>query len=260
MLRKKHSVLEVDWEMLCCISFPNVAKTYSVHYYFKVASDDPWLILFSQVVHKLTDHRMSFFSEQLLIWWGHLELGSTQSEKDWTQWFLRCLPFEHTLKDTHHSFMRLVAHKWPVRLCPFLSSLTWYFLLSFLLKVIVETLLPFGISYPSVLGHWTLNPRSRHRRRGVESICDYFPSPPRPLVLGTKSPFPGLLLPPTRASPLPSPFYFICRRLLDTLPRPRALFFSVGKCFLFLNNWFTNKLLESCPSTPPLMGLAEVIP
>lgn len=41
VLRKKHSVLEVDGEMLCRISFPNIAKTYSVHYYFKVASDDP---------------------------------------------------------------------------------------------------------------------------------------------------------------------------------------------------------------------------
>lgn len=41
VLRKKHSVLEIVWEMLRHISFPNVAKIYNVHYYLKVASDDP---------------------------------------------------------------------------------------------------------------------------------------------------------------------------------------------------------------------------
>lgn len=192
--------------------------------------------------------------KKLLTWWGSFKL-----EKDCAQWSPRCLLVGVTLST---SIIHLRGHgytndpsSWGATSGPFLSTLTWC---SFPLESYSGDSLLFGISWPPAWEHWSLTP-NQDLEEGVWRVPAIVPpSFPRALMLGVKSA--SLMLCLFLSAPLAWSVTG-CWKTNNTAPAPPNLGYYVShleRVFLFPNNWFTNKLLEFCPPTPPPIGLAEV--
>lgn len=151
---------------------------------------------------------------------------------------------------------------WPQMVPSLPTTLTWYFLLPFLLRVIVQTLLLFGVSCLPALEHWSLVPRSSLRGKGVDSDCNCSSFPSQSLVLVLKSASPYLLVFPYQKN-----FSFCHLPLLHLsqasgkLTSTQSIIFATGNVFssfktthLQINFWNSAHLI------PPPMRLTEVIP